>query len=120
MQSREGGAIINIASSGGQLGGPLAVHYSASKAALISLTRSLARIGAPRVRVNCVAPGLIATDMTRVELAQPGTTEKMRQILLGHPGEATDVAQAVAFLASPAADYITGHTLNVNGGLYLG
>jgi 3-oxoacyl-[acyl-carrier protein] reductase len=120
MQQQGEGAIINIASVGGQLGGPLAVHYSATKAALIALTRSLARVGAPTVRVNCVAPGVIATDMTRAELASPASSDKVRQILVNRPGRADEVASAVVFLASPTASYITGHTLNVNGGLYLG
>lgn len=120
MQRQGDGVIINIASVGGQLGGPLAVHYAATKAAVIALTRSLARLGAPTVRVNCVAPGLIATDMTRGELASPSVSDKLRQILLGRPGRSEEVASTVAFLASSAASYITGQTLNVNGGLYLG
>ena len=112
------GAVVNLASSGGQLGGPLAVHYSASKAGVISLTRSLARILAPDITVNCISPGLIDTDMTRAEIASDGGQEKIRAIPAERPGTADEVAQAAVFLAGAA--YITGHTLNVNGGIYLG
>jgi 3-oxoacyl-[acyl-carrier protein] reductase len=119
MQADGGGRIVNIASSGGQLGGPLAVHYAASKAGLISLTRSLARIGAPSVIVNCIAAGLIETEMTQSELASPEGREKLAQIPLGRPGTPAEVAAAVLFLAS-SASYVTGQTINVNGGLYLG
>jgi NAD(P)-dependent dehydrogenase (short-subunit alcohol dehydrogenase family) len=120
MQRQGGGQIINISSSGGQLGGALAVHYSASKAAVICLTKSLAREGAPHIRVNCVAPGLIETEMTQEEIATEGGKTKIRQILLQRPGLAEEVANAAVFIASPEASYITGHILNVNGGLYLG
>lgn len=122
MMERASGSIVNIASSGGQLGGTLAVHYATSKAGLISLTRSLARIGAASgVRVNCVAPGLIDTEMTAEEIASPGGRVKIeRQIVLGRAGKVEEVAAAVAFLVSDKASYITGHTLNVNGGLYMG
>jgi NAD(P)-dependent dehydrogenase (short-subunit alcohol dehydrogenase family) len=119
MRAQGGGRIVNIASSGGQLGGPLAVHYSASKAGLIGLTRSLARIAAPSVIVNCVAAGLIETEMTQPELASGAGSEKLTQIPLGRPGLPEEVAAAVLFLASTAR-YITGQTINVNGGLYLG
>jgi 3-oxoacyl-[acyl-carrier protein] reductase len=122
MLRRASGSIVNIASSGGQLGGTLAVHYAASKAGVISLTRSLARIAAAGgVRVNCVAPGLIETEMTADEIASPAGRQKIdQQILLKRAGRAEEVASAVAFLVSENAAYITGHTLNVNGGLYMG
>ncbi|HLW96517.1 MAG TPA: 3-oxoacyl-ACP reductase family protein [Solirubrobacteraceae bacterium] len=119
IAARGGGQIINIASSGGQLGGPLAVHYSASKAAVISLTRSLARIAAPGITVNCVSGGLIETEMTRGEVASEGGRQKLAAIPLARLGAPDDVAAAVMFLAC-SANYVTGQTINVNGGLYLG
>ena len=120
MQRQGHGRIINIASSGGQLGGPLAVHYSASKAGIICLTKSLARIGAPHILVNCISPGLIDTDMTQNEISSPEGMEKIRQIPLIRPGSAEEVAKVAVFLASDQSSYITGQTINVNGGLYLG
>lgn len=119
MDEQGGGRIINITSSGAQLGGPLAVHYSASKGGVISLTRSLARLGAPRIAVNCIAPGLIETEMTREEVESAAGEAKIRQTLLKRPGTAAEVAETALFLAS-AASYVTGQTINVNGGLYLG
>jgi len=114
-------SIVNIASSGAQLGGTLAVHYAASKAAVIALTKSLARVGAATgVRVNCVAPGLIETEMTAMEIAsQAGQDKISKHIVLARPGAVDEVAAAVAFLVSDQAAYITGQTLNVNGGLYM-
>ena len=88
MRERGWGRIVNVASSGGQLGGPLAVHYSASKAGVIGLTRSLARVGAPHVAVNCVSPGLIETEMTEPEIASPAGARKLSQIPLGARGHA--------------------------------
>jgi acetoacetyl-CoA reductase/3-oxoacyl-[acyl-carrier protein] reductase len=119
MEAEGGGRIVNIASSGGQLGGPLAVHYSASKAGMISLTRSVARVAAPLILVNCVAAGLIDTEMARAELASQAGREKLTQIPLARPGLPEEVASAVLFLASTAG-YVTGQTINVNGGLYFG
>jgi 3-oxoacyl-[acyl-carrier protein] reductase len=119
MTKRGGGRIVNLASSGGQLGGTLAVHYSASKAGVISLTRSLARIAAPGVTVNCIAAGLIDTEMTSEEIASDGGREKLSAIPLARPGTPDDVAAAALFLVC-SADYVTGQTINVNGGLYLG
>jgi len=114
------GRIINVASSGAQLGGVLAVHYAASKAGVISLTKSLARIGAPDILVNCVSPGLIETEMTASEISSAEGRSKIEGIPLGRVGLAEEVATAVAFLASNSASYVTGQTINVNGGLYLG
>jgi len=120
MQRQGHGRIINIASSGGQLGGPLAVHYSASKAGVICLTKSLARIGAPNILVNCISPGLIDTDLTQREINSRKGREKIRQIPLGRTGLVEEIARVAVFLASDQSSYITGQTINVNGGLYLG
>jgi len=120
MKERGFGRIVNLASSGGQVGGTLAVHYATSKAGIIGLTRSLARLGAPEVLVNCVAPGLIDSEMTAAEIATEAGRAKIRAIPIGRPGLVEEVARAVAYLASDAAGYVTGHTLNVNGGQYLG
>lgn len=114
------GSIVNISSIGGQTGGALAMHYSATKAALISMTRSLARVGAPNVRVNAIAPGLIDTEMTAAERAGEGAAAKLQSILAGRVGTPEEVAAVVVFLASPAASYITGQIIGVNGGAYFG
>jgi acetoacetyl-CoA reductase/3-oxoacyl-[acyl-carrier protein] reductase len=122
MTRQGGGSIINISSSGGQLGGMLAVHYAVSKAGVISLTRSLARVGAPdRIRVNCVTPGLIETEMSQKEIhSEVGQQKISKEIPLRRAGQVEEVATAVAFLASDEASYITGQSINVNGGLYMG
>lgn len=114
------GRIINITSVVGQTGQAGQANYAASKAGLIGFTKSLAReLGSRTVTVNAVAPGYIETAMTEV------LEEKQRQAMLAHvplgrPGTDEDVAHAVAFLASPGASYITGHVLDVNGGLHMG
>ena len=115
------GSIVNIASIGGQIGGDRAPDYAASKAGLISLTRSLARIGSRwGVRVNAVAPGWIETPIFLED--QLGELQKRakEEIPLGRMGSSEEVAKPVLFLLSEAASYITGHCLNVNGGLYFG
>jgi 3-oxoacyl-[acyl-carrier protein] reductase len=119
LRERGDGRIINLASSGGQLGGPLAVHYSASKAGVISLTRSFARVLAPEIAVNCISPGLIETEMSTRELASPEGRAKLSQIPSRRPGTPEEIGQVAVFLAS-STPYVTGQTLNVNGGLYLG
>jgi NAD(P)-dependent dehydrogenase (short-subunit alcohol dehydrogenase family) len=117
MMARGWGRIVNVSSMAGKVGGLAAgAHYSASKAGLICLTKSLARTGAGRgVTANAVAPAFIRTPLfTEEELAQRAT-----QIPVGRPGEPEEVADAVAFLASERAGYITGATLDLNGGLLM-
>ncbi len=118
----KGGVIVNVASSGGQLGGMLAVHYAVTKAGIIALTKSLARVGAASgIRSNCVSPGLIVTEMTQGELNSDAGRDKVsHHVPLARAGEAEEVADAIAYLLSDQATYITGQTLNVNGGLYMG
>lgn len=113
------GSIVNVSSIGGQTGGTLAMHYAASKAGVISLTRSLARVGAPAVRCNAVAPGLIETEMTQEERASAAAATKLAQIPAGRVGLPEEVAGAIVFLASPAAAYISGQVLSINGGAFL-
>lgn len=118
MKARQG-RIIHISSVVGHTGNPGQANYCAAKAGLAGLTRSLARELASRhITVNCVAPGLIDTDMTR-SLADAQKQALIDSVPLGRLGQASDVAAAVLFLASPAASYITGTTLHVNGGLYM-
>jgi len=114
-----GGAIVHIGSVSGQYGGPRTAHYAASKAGLISLAQVIARFGAAhRVRSNVVAAGLIASDMAAAGMASASVQKAADSILLKRLGTTAEVADAVVFLASDAASYITAQTLNVNGGLY--
>ena len=121
MPQGGGGHIINIVSSGGQLGGPLAPHYAASKAGLICLTKSLARLGAKdNIITHAISPGLIVTKMVAVEMASEAGREKLKNIPLGRAGTVGEVAQCVCLLAQGKMDYATGQTINLNGGLYMG
>ncbi len=114
------GRMINITSVVGQLGQAGQANYAASKAGLIGLTKSLARELASRaITVNAVAPGYIETAMTAV-LDEGQRAAMTSQIPLGRPGSDQDIAAAVAFLASEGAGYVTGHTLDVNGGMHMG
>jgi len=118
MKARKG-RIINIASVVGLTGNPGQTNYSATKAGMLGFSKSLAReIGSRNITVNCVAPGFIDTDMTR-ELPEEQRDALINQIPLNRLGDPADIAAAVAFLASPAAAYITGETINVNGGMYM-
>ena len=118
MKARKG-RIINIASVVGVTGNPGQTNYAAAKAGIIAFSKSLAReIGSRGITVNVVAPGFIDTDMTRA-LSDDQRKGLEGQIALGRLGQPADIARAVAFLASPAAAYITGETLHVNGGMYM-
>ncbi|QEX19010.1 beta-ketoacyl-ACP reductase [Hypericibacter terrae] len=117
---KQGGAIVNLASEAAHTGGsPMHSHYGATKAGVLAFTKTIARELAPRIRVNAVSPGTINTPMVARWLEQHGPayidTIPMRRL-----GEPKDVAQAVAFLCSDAASYITGTTIHVNGGGYVG
>lgn len=119
MKSRFG-RIINITSVVGSLGNPGQTNYAAAKAGIIGFTRSLAReVGSRNITVNAVAPGFIDTDMTRA-LDDAQRESLANGIPLGRLGAADDIAAAVLFLAGPGGAYVTGHTLHVNGGMYLG
>lgn len=119
MMKKRNGRIINISSVVGATGNPGQTNYAAAKAGLLGFTKSLAReIGSRNITVNTVAPGFIDTDMTR-ELAEEQRNALAAQIPLGRLGAAEEVAAAVVFLASPAAAYITGETIHVNGGMYM-
>ena len=120
MVKNRWGRIINITSVVGETGQAGQANYAASKAGLIGLTKSLARELASRtITVNAVAPGYIETAMTAI-LTDDQKNAMTQHIPLGRAGTDLDIAHAVAFLASEEASYITGHTLNVNGGMYMG
>jgi 3-oxoacyl-[acyl-carrier protein] reductase len=119
MMKAKKGRIINIASVVGLTGNPGQTNYAATKAGMLGFSKSLAReIGSRNITVNCVAPGFIDTDMTR-ELAEEQRKALIGQIPLNRLGDPADIAAAVGFLASPAAAYITGETINVNGGMFM-
>jgi len=119
MMKQRGGSIVNLTSVVGEMGNAGQAAYSATKAGLIGLTKSVARELASRnVRVNAVAPGYIDTDMTAA-LPEAAKAKMQELIPLARLGSAEDVARAVAFLASDLASYVTGEVLRVNGGMYM-
>jgi len=119
MMKQRSGCIVNIASIIGMMGNAGQANYAASKGGLIALTKSLAKEMAPRgIRVNAVAPGFIATEMTD-KIPEKLREEMVRSIPLGRMGEPDDVAAVVSFLTSPAAGYITGQVIVVDGGMYI-
>jgi acetoacetyl-CoA reductase/3-oxoacyl-[acyl-carrier protein] reductase len=120
MQAQKWGRIINITSIGGQWGGMRQVHYAAAKAGLINLTHSLARLySASGITANAISPGLVATDMIKKELKSKSGKQKVAQIPAGRIAEPAEIAAGVVYLASDAAAYVTGQTLNINGGMLM-
>ena len=121
MRQRKYGRIVNIASIGGKHGAPRQAHYSASKAAVMGFTRVLAQeVGPDGITANCVCPGIIVTEMGRTNLADQANVDKWVAVTaLRRLGQPDDVAGPVAFLASDAAAFVTGQTLNVCGGIVL-
>ena len=119
MMKQRYGRIINITSVVGANGNAGQANYAAAKAGVAGMTRSLAReLGSRGITVNCVAPGFIDTDMTK-SLTEAQSSALMAQIPVGRLGQTSDIAHAVAFLASPHAGYITGTELHVNGGMFM-
>jgi len=119
MMKARHGRIINITSVVASSGNPGQANYAAAKAGVAGMTRALAReLGSRNITVNCVAPGFIDTDMTRA-LPEAARDALLGNIALGRLGRPEEIAGAVAFLASPAAAYVTGTTLHVNGGMYM-
>ena len=119
MMKQRHGRIINITSVVGASGNPGQANYAASKAGVAGMTRALAReLGSRGITVNCVAPGFIETDMTAA-LPEAQQQALLGQIPLGHLGKPEDIAQAVSYLASLRAGYVTGQELHVNGGMFM-
>lgn len=120
MTKARWGRIINVSSVVGSMGNPGQANYAASKAGMEGFSRALAReLGSRNITVNCVAPGFIDTDMTR-ELADEQRDLMQRQIPLSRLGQPEEISAVVAFLAGDGGAYITGETLHVNGGMYMG
>ena len=119
MMKARTGRIISIGSVVGAMGNAGQVNYVAAKAGLVGFTKALAReVGSRNITVNCVAPGFIDTDMTKV-LAEAQVNKLVDSIPLGRLGHVSEVAAAVLYLASPAAAYVTGNTIHVNGGMHM-
>ena len=119
MMKARAGRIVNVSSVVGFTGNAGQTNYAAAKAGMVGFSKSLAReVGSRGITVNCVAPGFIETDMTR-SLAQEQVKRLVENVPLGRLGRVEDVAQAVLFLCSPAAGYITGATIHVNGGMHM-
>ncbi|MCC6217943.1 MAG: 3-oxoacyl-ACP reductase FabG [Aquabacterium sp.] len=119
MMKQRYGRIVNITSVVGASGNPGQANYAAAKAGVAGMTRALAReLGSRNITVNCVAPGFIDTDMTKA-LSEEQHASLETQIPLGRLGQPEDIAEAVAYLASPQAGYVTGQEMHVNGGMFM-
>lgn len=119
MMKLKRGSIVNISSVVGSMGNPGQANYSATKAGLEAFSRSVAKeIGSRGIRVNALAPGFIQTEMTN-DLSESQKEALIKDLPLGRLGTVDDIAQGVAFLLSDASSYITGHTLHVNGGMFM-
>jgi 3-oxoacyl-[acyl-carrier protein] reductase len=119
MINRKGGVILNVSSMWGEVGASCEVHYSASKAGLIGMTKALAKeVGLSGIRVNCVAPGAIETDMLSCFTAEDMDALK-EETPLNRIGNTTDIAETLLFLASEKSSFITGQVLGVNGGFVI-
>jgi 3-oxoacyl-[acyl-carrier protein] reductase len=119
MMKARSGRIINIASVVGFMGNPGQTNYVASKAGIVGFTKALAReVGSRNITVNCVAPGFIETDMTK-SLSEEQISKLVASVPLARLGQVDDVAEAVLYLASSRASYVTGNTIHVNGGMLM-
>jgi 3-oxoacyl-[acyl-carrier protein] reductase len=114
-----GSSVVTVASVAGQTGVPHHAHYAAAKAGLINLTKSAARALAPHVRVNCVAPGMTLTEMGRLTATALPPDYAQKNLLTGRFAEPEEIARVVAFVASPVAGFMTGATIDINGGRLL-
>lgn len=119
MLEKKEGRIVNISSIGGQWGGMYQVHYAAAKAGLINFTKSMAKLySGLGITSNAVAPGLIETEMLAEEMKDKSALGRVEGIPIARLGTVQEVAAAVLFLCSPESSYVTGQTINVNGGMY--
>jgi 3-oxoacyl-[acyl-carrier protein] reductase len=112
----EGGSVVTVASVAAHTGAPHHAHYAAAKAGLVNLTKSCARALAPRIRVNCVAPGITLTPMGQETADSLPADYAQTKLLVGRFAQPEEIARCIVFLASPAASFVTGATLDVNGG----